>query len=445
MLTVAFLLIGAALLVLAIGEQAVRVLPLTPALVYLVIGIAGGALFAPDFALDAQVQALLVGTELALLVSLVAVGVRLRILPTWRAWTTAWLLAGPAMLVAVLLGALAASVLLGLPWGAAVVLGAMLAPTDPVLASEVQVRHEEDRDAVRIALTAEGGLNDGTALPAVAFGLALLGLAEPGVGGSEPLRSAAWWWLAIVWPIAGGFAIGAAAGFGIGLLLRQRARRGDPLERDELICIGAAMLAWGLASLTGTSAFSLVFALAVTLLLPIRADVVQSGSEGPLAARLHGFGASLERIVEAVVVIAVGAALPGRTIDAPTVFFALLLVLVVRPLSVLAVVRGGAPGRSGSAGLLDPPRGAGWASGPALGTLSTQQRRLVAWFGIRGVGSLYYLAFALSHALPAGLASRLTDATLVAIAASIVLHGLSVTRVMTAYQRRRSTAGSRRP
>lgn len=408
MLTIAFLIFGAALIALALAERAVRRLPLTPALVYLVAGAAAGLLFEvwpPGLPLDAA--SLRIVTELAVLVSLFAVGLRLRIDPTWSDWRVALLLAGPGMVVAVAAGALAAVLLLGLPWGAAVVLAAILAPTDPVLASEVQIRHEHDRDAVRLSLTAEGGLNDGAALPAVMLGLGLLGLhALDGAPGS-----AGWWWADLLRPIGGGLVLGVALGFALGTLLRQRARRGDPLARDELIYIGGVALAYGLALATHTSAFVIAFAAAVTLLLPMRSDHF-SGSEGPLAERLHGFGASIERLVEAGAVLAVGLALPARRPGLATLVFALLLVAVVRPLSVWAVVR--------------------------QGMMTAQQRRLVAWFGIRGLGSLYYLAFVLERGVPAALARTLIDATLVAIAVSIVLHGLSSTKLMAAYQRRRA-------
>lgn len=415
MLTIAFLLFGTVLLALALGERAVQRLPLTPALVYLVIGIvAGFGLEAGLPELQPEVSLLLMATELAVLVSLFAVGLRLRITPTLSAWRVALLLAGPGMVVAVMLGTLVAVALLGLPWGAAVVLAAILAPTDPVLASEVQIRGEDDRDAVRLSLTAEGGLNDGAALPAVMLGLGLLGLhALDGAPGSP-----GWWWSDLLWPIGGGALVGLALGLGLGLLLRQRSRRGDPLARDELIYIGGVALAYGSALATHTSAFVVAFAAAVTLLLPMRSDHF-SGSEGPLAERLHGFGASIERLVEAGAVLAVGLALPGRSPGVATFAFALLLVLAVRPLSVWAVVR--------------------------RGMLAPHQRRLVAWFGIRGLGSLYYLAFALDHGMPSALAETLVDATLVAIAMSIVLHGLSSTRLMQAYQRRRVPRERDRP
>ena len=110
------------------------------------------------------------------------------------------------MLITVGLVAFAGVVGLGLSVGAAVVLGAVLAPTDPVLASDVQMRHPSDQDNVRFSLTGEAGMNDGTAFPFLMLGLGLLGL--------HNLGSAGWRWFLVdvLWATAGGLAVGALLG-----------------------------------------------------------------------------------------------------------------------------------------------------------------------------------------------------------------------------------------
>jgi NhaP-type Na+/H+ or K+/H+ antiporter len=65
--------------------------------------------------------------------------------------------------------------------------------------------------------------------------------------------------------------------------------------------------------------------------------------------------------------------------------------------------------------------------------MSRSQRRLTSWFGIRGIGSIYYLMFAVTHGLPEPLARPLIGITLTTIAASIVVHGISVTPLMNRY------------
>jgi NhaP-type Na+/H+ or K+/H+ antiporter len=410
MLTVALLLFGAVLLSAVLADRALRTLPLTPAVVYLVVGwLAGAVLGAPDAAtLVSQAPTWVVATEVAVLMSLLAVGLRLRVPGQLRLWAVALLLAGPGVVVAVAVGAALAVWLLQLPWPAALVLAAVMAPTDPVLASEVQIRHGQDRDAVRLSLTAEGGLNDGSVLPAVMLGLGLMGLHSLGDGGV--LGSPRWWWYDLVWPIGGGAALGMGLGWVMGRALKWRTQTGDKLARDELLYVGAVALGYGLARWTHTSSFVVVFALGVTLLEPFRSLALADGGQA-LADRLHAFGARIERLVEAATVLAVGLALHAVQPSWEVTAFGLLLVLVVRPLSVFAVVRRQA--------------------------LTRSQRRLVAWFGIRGIGTLFYLAFAIEHGVGGSLAEEMIGATLVAIALSIVLHGVSATPLMTRYQARR--------
>lgn len=414
MLTAALLLMGAVLVVLALADWPLRPWPLSPAVIYLAVGGAAGALWgAPDTALLVQLAApLAFTTELAVLVSLFAVGLRLRVPPAPRVWRVALLLAGPGMVVTIALAMLAAHLLLGLPWAAALLLASVVAPTDPVLASDVQIESSQDRDVVRLSLTAEGGLNDGSALPGVMLALGLLGLHGLGPVGVR------WWWADLVWPIGGGALLGVAIGWLLGQALRWRLTRGDTIARDELVYVGAVALSYGLARAVQASSFVVAFAAGVMLLLPLRGLLVDSAAGSPARAsaealkeRLHGFGARIERLIEAGLVLAVGGALSGVGAGWLDVGFALLVIGAVRPASVLAVVRRTAM----------PP----------------SQRRLVGWFGIRGIGSLFYLMFVLERGLPGELAQTLVTATLTCVAVSIVLHGMSATPLMAAYKRRR--------
>jgi NhaP-type Na+/H+ or K+/H+ antiporter len=403
--TASLICLGLVLLALAMMDRLVRRLPLSPAVIYLAIGLAAGALLgAPTAAtIKAHAPVLTLYTEAVVLVSLFAVGLRLRLPLAGPAWRVALLMAGPGMLVMVAAAAVAGVAVLGLPWPAALLLAAILAPTDPVLASEVQIRSDQDRDAVRLSLTAEGGLNDGTALPMVMLAMGWLGLHSLGPNGLG------WWWADLVWPIGGGALLGLGLGWLLGHALRARVSRGEPVSRDELVYVGAVALAYSLARALQTSTFIVVFAVGAMLLWPFRGAARRHGQD--LAERLQSFGARCERLVEAITVLAVGVALYGLEPTFRQLAFGLLLVLVARPLSVLAVVRRGA--------------------------LVRHQRRLVAWFGIRGVGSLFYMALALEHGLESVLAEELLGATLVSIALSIVLHGVSATPLMATYQQRK--------
>lgn len=401
-LTAALLLLGLALLVLVVAERAMRLLPFSAALIYLLLGwLAGYALGAPSTqALVGQAPMLVVITEIAVLFSLFAVGVRLRVPPTLRAWAPAALLAGPGMVVTIGLAALLGHWLLALSLPAAMLLGAILAPTDPVLASDVQLRSNVDREPVRTTITAEGGMNDGSALPGVMLALGLLGMHELGDGWRN------WWVNDLLWPIGGGALIGAAGGWALGVVLRWRVRAGDPLLRDELLFVGAVALCYGTALALEVSSFVVAFAAGVMVMRPLETAALEPKAKA-LAERLHDFGERCERLIEAAMVLFVGVALHSVAIEPKHLVYAVVLLLLVRPLSVLAVLRGR--------------------------VLEKRQRLLVAWFGIRGIGSLFYLAFAMEHGVSGTLAHELLATTLVCVALSILLHGVSATPLMRAH------------
>lgn len=393
MLTQLLLLFGTVLLALALSHRLLRRLPLTAAVVYLAAGWSAGLLLgAPPMDLwTRHASVLALSSELALL------------------------MAGPGVLLAIVLGCVAGVYLLALPWPMALLLACILAPTDPVLASEVQVRSETDRDALRLALTAEGALNDSSVSPAVMLALGLLGLHALGVGG--PLGSVRWWLEDLLWPMAGGALLGLGLGALLGQLLRLRWVQGELLVRDELLYAGTVALACGLARLTLTSTFLVVFCTGLVLLQALRGATAGQASQS-LSERFHAFGSRIERLVEAVSVLALGLALHSVRLTAWTLAFALALVLLVRPLSVLPLLR--------------------------EKTLLSGQRRLLAWFGIRGLGSLFYLSYALEKGLAGPEVETLIAATLLSVALSILLHGISVTPMMTAYRQRRGP-GPRQP
>ena len=141
------------------------------------------------------------------------------------------------------------------------------------------------------------------------------------------------------------------------------------------------------------------------------ADGRAAGAPAGLRASVVSWTAQSERLCEVTLVLLVGVLL-GRTEGAlPAVLYALVLLVAVRPLAVL----------------LSAPTG-----------IALHQRRLIAWFGIRGIGSLFYLAYALDHGVPAAIAPLVADAALITIAVSITLHGVSATPLMEWYERRRA-------
>ncbi len=413
------LIVGALLTAMALSGAWLRRLPVSTAMLYLAagygLGPAGLALLAPDpLAYSVILER---AAEVAMLISLFAVGLKLALPLSDKGWRLPLRLASVSMTITVALIAAIGMLGLGLSLGAAVLLGAILAPTDPVLASDVQLREASDRDRVRFSLTGEGGLNDGAAFPFVMLGLGLLGLHDLGTGG--------WRWLAVdvIWAISGGLLIGGVSGTLIGrLVVYLRGRHKASVGLDEFLALGLIALAYGVAVLSNTYGFLSVLAAGVALRRVTEqaneahaTDVDSAGAY--MIQEVQGFNEQLERIAEVAIVLVVGAMLSYTYLHAGAVWFVLLLFLVVRPVSVWL-------------GLLGAP-------------VSRDQRIMISWFGIRGIGSIYYLMYAINRGLPRSQAEHIIALTLTMVAASIVLHGISVTPLMDRYARRKAQRSGR--
>lgn len=428
--TIWFIIFGGVFIVMGLAASLVRRLPLTTSLLYLAIGVALGPLGLGFFRLDPIRQAALLerGTEIVVIISLFAAGLKLRVPWNNARWKIAFRLAFVSMLITVGLISVVAYYLLSLPLGAAIILGAVLAPTDPVLASDVQVRDAEDQDRLRFSLTSEAGLNDGTAFPLVMLGLGLLGLHELGENGTR------WILVDVLWAIPGGLAVGAVLGTVISkLVIKLRHRHRENVILDDFLALGLIAISYGLALLLKTYGFLAVFAAGLALRrtermfsgdkpAPQVKDLARLGKHEEIATASPEtvpaytaqavllFNEQLERLGEVAMVILLGGMAWSASAGIRDLWFVPLLFLVIRPLSASL----GLWGTSGS----------------------RAQHALISWFGIRGIGSLYYLFYAITHGLPADLAQRLSAITLAVVACSIVVHGISVTPLMNAYARR---------
>ena len=425
--TLACLIVGALLIAKTLTGSFLSRWPVSAAMLYLGVGLAIGPMGLSLMRLDAfqDVSLLERLTEIAVLISLFTAGLKLELPLKDARWRIPLQLASVSMLITVAAVTAAGVFLLGLSPGAAVLLGAILAPTDPVLASDVQVANTGDRDRLRFGLTGEGGLNDGTAFPLVMLGLGLLGLHELGGG---------WWrWLAIdvLWAVTGGLGLGYALGTLVGrAIIYLRMRHREALGSDEFIALGLIALTYGLSLLTLTYGFLAVFAAGLALRridkLPRPAPATEpaelsdselqaTGTDAPayMMGQVERFNSQLESFAEVGIVLAIGVLLATVKFSADVLWFVPLLFLLIRPVAVYVGLLGTA------------------VKGPQL--------RLMAWFGIRGIGSLYYLLYAISHEIEPALAERLLSITLAVIVASIVAHGVSVTPLMRRYELRKST------
>jgi NhaP-type Na+/H+ or K+/H+ antiporter len=428
-----YLLLGVLMIAVAVVASMVRRLPMTETMIYLTAGAFIGPLGAGLIHLDPRTHSHLFErlAEVAVIVSLFTTGLKLRLPRTDPRWWIPLRLAFVSMALTVGLVACVGVVGLGLPLGAAILLGAILAPTDPVLASEVQLEHPHDRDRLRFSLTGEAGLNDGTAFPFVMLGLGLLGLHELG---SWKWR---WWAVDVIWAVAGGLAIGTACGAGMGkLVLYLRRVHREALGRDEFLALGLIALSYGAAVVVHAYGFLAVFAAGLALRSIERQktgdrppkevvalatagqkeEIATAPDTGPahMAGAVLTFNEQTERLLELAVVLLLAVALGPAYFRFEDVWFIALLFLVIRPVSVLL-------------GLL----GAG---------IEGSERRLLSWFGIRGIGSVYYLMYAVNRGLDAETTSRLISLTFMIVAVSIVIHGITVTPLMARYRERRGSA-----
>jgi NhaP-type Na+/H+ or K+/H+ antiporter len=171
-----FLLVGSLLLARGLTASLFKALPVTPAIIYLAVGVLIGPTVLNLFHFNPLKEAALleVLTEVVVLISLFSAGIKMPVPLSLARWRTPILLASVSMALSVGMVAAFACYFLGLSLGASVLLGAILAPTDPVLATDVQIRHPGDRDQLRYILTCEAGMNDGSAFPFVMLGLGLL-------------------------------------------------------------------------------------------------------------------------------------------------------------------------------------------------------------------------------------------------------------------------------
>jgi NhaP-type Na+/H+ or K+/H+ antiporter len=342
--------------------------------------------------------------EFVVIIALMGAGLKLDRRVSWRGWESSWRLVGIAMPLTIAGIAFLGWSILGLGIAASLLLGACLAPTDPVLASDIQVGPPQSgkEDEVRFALTSEAGLNDGSAFPFVFLAIAMALSSESG----EPFIAR---WLAIdlIWKIAVGLGIGWLGGKAMGYFtFRFPGRFGLAQTRDGFVALGITCLAYGSAEIVHGYGFLAVFVAALSL------RSVEQGHR--YHENLHAFAEQIERLLMMILLVFFGAAIAEGSI-----FGALSLNVVLTVALILCVVRP----ISGWIGLIGFPATAG-------------EKAVISFFGIRGIGSIYYLAFALGQAKFEGT-QILWVTVCFAVLSSIVMHGVLVTPTMRQLDRTR--------
>ncbi len=362
-----------------------------------IVGLAVGALVGPAGLrlLEANVleDSELVETlgQLALLITLFCVGLRLRVPFEWRCWRIPLRLASVSMIVFATLAAAVAHVLFDMSFMQALLLGAVLGPTDAVLASDIHVPVDNEQDAVPFVLAAEGALTSGLAPPLVGIVLGFIGVngMDSGALGSVTAMAA--------WSIVGGLGIGWLIGVAMArwISLLDCDRQGDVLE--EMIVFATAALAYTCALAVRAEGMLAVFAagLAVSHGGRLR-PTVRKYTLGPRVLRFAG---RVERFAAIVVMVLLGALVASVEFRFRTLVFAVAALALLRPLTV----------RLGLGGL----------------AVAANPRRTLEWFGARGAAALYCLALVINHGLESPLAREMAAIALVVIVISILLSALS--------------------
>lgn len=405
-----YLVIGASLLLAIVLPVLLHRWAVSSPMVLVAVGVLLGLTPLPDgMPLDpAQNRALIEHVaELVVIVALMGVGLaldrplQLRNRASWASWGATWRVIGIAMPLCIVAVA-ATGVAVGLGVATALLLGAVLAPTDPVLASDVQVagpqtgEHEVDEPGeVRFTLTSEAGLNDALAFPFVHLAVIVAG----GVVASDWLHWVAWY-------VVGKVVIGVAVGVAVGWVLAQVAFRSSSrslrvAERGEsLTALAALVSAYGLAELVEGYGFLGVFACAMTFRSAERTHYYH--------AAMHEVTERLERLLTLLVLLVLGIALSRGLLEAldwRSVVIGLGLILVIRPVAGLLSFIG------------------------SRSSLTRSQRCAVAFFGVRGIGSVYYVAWAAGEVSEFGT-DWMWSTVAFTVTASVLLHGTLATPVM---------------
>ena len=350
-------------------------------------------------------------TEVLVIISLMGAGLKIDRPIGWRSWQGTWRLLGITMVMSIFLASFVGWWVMGFAPATALLLGALIAPTDPVLASEIQVgspqRGSEDaevaagegggnteEDEFRFTLTSEAGLNDGFAFPFThaAIAMALAGLQfDRWLGG--------WLLVHVFYKTAAGIAVGYLLGRLLAwFILSIPGKTETAKAMVGPSALAATLIIYGVTEYLGGYGFIAVFIGALT--------IRSNRREHEYHRSLHRFTEMTERLLTAVFLVAFGGAIAGGLLQPltwPLAAAAAMIVLLVRPLA-------------GIAGMI------------GFSAASWRERLAISFFGIRGVGSFYYLSYALNEAdFPRS--RELWALTGWIVVMSIFIHGISATPV----------------
>ena len=396
------LVIGLLLLTVTLGSGWIQRLPLSYSIIYLVVGVLLGSNGWGLVQVKPDTQFLERLAELVVIISVFNCGLKINRPLKIGSWQYTIRLIGLLMPLSILAIAAIAHYVLSLGWGSAVLLGAILAPTDPVLASEVQLAHVTDKDEVRFALTSEGGLNDSLAFPFVYFGLHAF--KNPDLNN--------WFinWVAIdlFWAIAMGIVMGIVVAKAVVRIDRvlQKIRKADDLMED-FVALSIILLTYSLTELVNGYGFLAVFVAGLV------AQRSYHGQHEKREAQLE-FTEQIEKLLEVTAIVILGTILlfaPMLEYAGQSLLIAGSIFFVIRPLGV-------------------------WLSMLGNNTIK-ETTNLIGWFGIRGLGSIYYLSYALGEGFKGEAAEQISWIVYTVVVLSVVMHGVTAAPLMARYENRK--------
>ncbi len=336
-------------------------------------------------------------TELSVIISLMGTGLKLRRKLSWKNWQIPLRLVSITMLLCIGIMAILGWQVLGMTLAAGVLLGAALAPTDPVLAEQVQVGppHEKEEDDVRFSLTAEAGLNDGTAFPFTWLAVVLTVAAT-----TESSWVSDWVIRDLLYRIIVGVSSGAFIGLGLAFLVFYLPSKTKfPKARDGFLALSATLVSYSVTELLHGYGFIAVFVTGLTL--------SSFEEENEYHTEMHDFVNQIERIIMVTLLIVFGGSLVTGLLDHLTwkgVLVGLGFLFIIRPVTAMLGLVG-------------------------VKNCSWREKLSISFFGIRGIGSFFYLAFALKQVSFAD-AEQLWSVVGFIVMMSIMLHGVTASWVM---------------
>lgn len=390
---------------MAISPGLLKKLPFTSSVVYLLFGLLLGSHGLNLVSLNSLEHTSLIETisELTVIISLFTVGLKLRLKLSDPLWSTPLSLATISMIITVGMIAALGYYFLGLGIGQSILLGAILSPTDPVLASEVQLKHPGEKNSMKFILTTEGGMNDGTAFPFVMLGLGIMGIEGKKWGFDN------WIMKDLLWAITAGVASGVISGILVTKIATHVKEVRKSFYLEDFLTIASITLSYGIAIQIHSYGFLAVFANALTIrqldMKKFNAD--KSKTEDRIPDNVLSFNEQLERIFEVVSVGTVGLLINLRTFSWGALIIALSVIFIIRPVAVFL--------------------------GTSLSAMDLKEKTFLSWFGVRGIGSIYYLYFAINNTGAIEDRSTLINYTLWTILFSIFIHGISAKIILKRY------------